>query len=158
MRNPHAIQPTLAVIVLTLLAACNSSEQQSRQAESPRPSPVVAQKSPDTAEKIGDKAKEIGDKVAEGAKDAGASIKKEAEKVGADVGAAKQTLDVKTALMADKNIDASNIDVDTDAATKTVTLKGTVPSAAQKAAAEKLAHKHAEGYHIKNQLTVAAKK
>jgi osmotically-inducible protein OsmY len=32
--------------------------------------------------------------------------------------------------MADQSIDASHIDVDTDANTKTVTLSGTVPTAA----------------------------
>jgi osmotically-inducible protein OsmY len=45
--------------------------------------------------------------------------------------------------------------VDTDANTKTVTLKGTVPTAAQRTAAERLARDKAEGYRIRNLLTVA---
>jgi osmotically-inducible protein OsmY len=56
--------------------------------------------------------------------------------------------------MADKGIDASHIDVDTDAGTRTVSLKGTVPTAAQKAAAEKVARDKAEGYSVRNLLTV----
>jgi hyperosmotically inducible protein len=66
-------------------------------------------------------------------------------------------VDVKTHLMADQSIDASHIDVDTDANTKTVTLSGTVPTAAQKAAAEKVAREQAEGYKVRDLLTVAEK-
>ena len=93
---------------------------------------------------VGNAAEKAGDKVAETAKDAGAKME-----------AGKQTLDVKTALMADKSVDASKIDVDTDEHTKTVTLKGSVPSAAQKASAERIARDKAEGYKIKNLLVVA---
>jgi osmotically-inducible protein OsmY len=66
----------------------------------------------------------------------------------------KQAIDVRAALMADKTIDASKIDVDADGATKTVTLKGSVPTAAQKSAAEKLAREKADGYTVRNRLTV----
>ena len=59
--------------------------------------------------------------------------------------------------MVDKSIDAPHIDVDTDADTKTVTLKGTVPTAAQKAAAEKVAREKAEGCRVRNLLTVGKK-
>jgi hyperosmotically inducible periplasmic protein len=92
---------------------------------------------------VGDAAERAGDAVAGAAKD-----------VGATVHAGKQTLDVKAALMADSAIDASRIDVDTDENTKTVTLKGTVPSAAQKASAERIARDKAEGYKVRNNLTV----
>ena len=95
---------------------------------------------------VGDAAEKAGDKVAGAAKDAGDATH-----------AAKQTLDVKTALMADSSVDASRIDVDTDASTRTVTLKGTVPNAAQKATAERIARDKAEGYKVRNQLTVAAR-
>ena len=66
-------------------------------------------------------------------------------------------MDVKAHLMADRSIDASHIDVDTDAATRTVTLKGTVPTAAQKVAAERVAREKAVGYKVVNRLTVAEK-
>ena len=93
---------------------------------------------------VGNAAEKAGDKVAGAAKD-----------VGAGAHAAKQTLDVKTALMADTAIDASRIDVDTDENTKTVTLKGTVANAAQKASAERIAKDKAAGYKIRNNLVVA---
>ena len=44
-----------------------------------------------------------------------------------------------------------------DAGTKTVTLKGTVPTATQRAAAEKVAREKAEGYKVRNLLTVVKK-
>jgi predicted small secreted protein len=93
---------------------------------------------------MGNAAEKAGDAVAGAAKDAGANVH-----------AAKQTLDVKTALMADASVDASRIDVDTDDNTKTVTLKGSVPNAAQKATAERIAKGKAEGYRIKNSLVVS---
>jgi hyperosmotically inducible protein len=92
-----------------------------------------------------DAAGRAADKTAEAAKDAGSAID-----------AAKQTFDVKAALMADTTIDASHVDVDTNHETKTVTLKGSVPTAAQKAASERIAREKAEGYTIVNDLTVAA--
>ena len=93
---------------------------------------------------IGNAADRAGDAVAGAAKEAGATTH-----------AAKQTLDVKTALIADSSIDASKIDVDTDENTKTVTLKGTVATAAQKATAERIAKDKAAGYTVRNTLTVA---
>lgn len=92
---------------------------------------------------VGNAAEKAGDTLAGAAKDAGATVH-----------AAKQTLDVKTALMADTAIDASRIDVDTDEKTKTVTLKGSVSNAAQKASAERIARAKAEGYKVKNLLVV----
>jgi osmotically-inducible protein OsmY len=89
--------------------------------------------------------------------EAASDIKEAAKGVGEVIDAKKQTVDVKSALMADASIDASHIDVDTDEATKTVHLKGSVPTAAQKAAAEKVARAKAEGYTVHNMLTVAKK-
>jgi BON domain-containing protein len=68
--------------------------------------------------------------------------------------AGTQTMSVKTALLADKRVTATGINVDTDTATRTVTLKGHVPSEEQKAVAEQIASKHSTGYHVKNELTV----
>ena len=99
--------------------------------------------------------KQAGRDVGNAAEKAGEAVAGAAKDVGRAVDAGKQTLDVKTALMADKAIDASRIDVDTDQHTKTVTLKGSVPSAAQKASAERIARTKAEGYKVKNMLVVA---
>jgi osmotically-inducible protein OsmY len=139
MKSHKTVLGGLAVMALALAPACRNAEQDSRQA----------------AEKVGDKAKEVGDKVAEGVRDVGAKLKEGAKDAGAGIGAAKQTLDVKAALMGDSSIDSSHIDVSTDADTKTLTLKGTVPSAAQRAAVGKLAKDKAEGYKVSNRLTVA---
>jgi osmotically-inducible protein OsmY len=103
---------------------------------------------------IGQEAKQVGGAVADGAKDIAAAVKEGAKEVASDVGASKQTVDIKAALMAAKDIDASHIDVSTDADTKTVTLKGTVPTAAQKTAAERVARDKAAGYKVRNLLTV----
>jgi len=83
------------------------------------------------------------------------AVKDGAKEVASDVGSGKQTVDIKAALMAAKGIDASHIDVNTNADTKTVTLEGTVPTAAQKTAVESVARDKAKGYRIRNLLTVA---
>ena len=99
----------------------------------------------------------MGESAKAAGREIGESAKAGAKEVASEVEAKTQTVDVKVHLMADKSIDASNIDVDTDADTRTVILKGTVPTAAQKAAAEKVAREKAAGYKVLNRLTVAAK-
>ena len=59
-------------------------------------------------------------------------VKQDTEKVAEKTSAATNTVDVKSALIADGRVDASSINVDTNAQTKTVVLKGTVPTAQQK--------------------------
>ena len=71
--------------------------------------------------------------------------------------AATETADVKLAISMDKTVDASDINVDTDAATKIVTLKGTVASAEQKARAEAIAVREATGFRVVNDLVVKRK-
>jgi osmotically-inducible protein OsmY len=85
-------------------------------------------------------------------------VKQDSEKVAEKTGAAANTVDVKSALIADGRVDASNINVDTSASTKTVVLKGSVPNAQQRTQAEAIARDKAEGYTINNQLTVAPAK
>ena len=83
---------------------------------------------------------------------------KDTEKIAEKTSAATNTVDVKSALIADGRVDASNINVDTSASTRTVVLKGSVPTAQQKTVAEQIARDKAEGYTIQNQLTVVAAK
>jgi len=71
-----------------------------------------------------------------------------------NVAGAANTVDVKAALIADDRVDTSNLNVDTDAKTNTVVLKGTVPTNEQKQIAEQVARERAKGYRIVNQLTV----
>jgi osmotically-inducible protein OsmY len=163
MKSHGPLLGTLVVAALALGPACRNTaegvkEDSRENGEKARQAAQEAKEgSQDAAHKIGEKAKEVGDQAAAGARDVGQQIKEAAKEVGSEVGATKQTVDVKAALMVDSSIDASHIDVDTDAATKTVTLKGSVPTAAQKAAAEKVAREKAEGYKVRNLLTVVKK-
>jgi osmotically-inducible protein OsmY len=83
---------------------------------------------------------------------------KDTEKAVEKTAAGANTVDVKSALIADGRVDASNINVDTSSSTKTVVLKGSVPNAQQKTTAEAIARDKAEGYTISNQLTIAPTK
>lgn len=67
---------------------------------------------------------------------------------------AAETVDVKTALIADKTIDAGAIDVDTYQDKKVVVLRGSVPTEMQKQKAEMIARDNAKGYTIDNKLAV----
>ena len=99
------------------------------------------------AREAGNAAERAGDRVANETKDATHSV-------GATLDAAAQTMQIKTAFIDADNLDANNIDVDTDGATKTVTLKGHVPTAAQKAAAARIAKEKAPDYTIVNNIVV----
>ena len=83
--------------------------------------------------------------------------KKDTETIAEKTGAGIETMDVKAALIKDGRVDASNVNVDTSASTKTVLLKGSVPTAEQRMAAEMIAREQAKGYTINNQLTVVPK-
>ena len=76
----------------------------------------------------------------------------------AAVRGAVETLDVKTAIVADKEIDSGAIDVDTFQDKKVVVLRGSVPTEAQKAKAEQIARNNATGYTIENRLAVVPNK
>jgi osmotically-inducible protein OsmY len=97
-------------------------------------------------------AKDTAQNTKEAAAGAAAATENAAEKVGAAI----ETADVKSALLADSRVDASHIDVDTNHETKVVTLRGWVPVAGQKPIAEAIAAENAAGYRIDNQLRVGA--
>ena len=98
---------------------------------------------------------------ADGAKkDAENAADKTAEataKTGDAVSGAAETTQIKSALLADTNLDASDINVDTDEAKKTVTLKGTVPAESHKKLAGDIATGKAVGYTVVNELTIKPK-
>ena len=83
-----------------------------------------------------------------------AEVKDEARDAAGAVKAAVETIDVKSALMADRTVDASHINVDTFHETKTVVLKGSVKTAAQRSEAARIAAAEAPSYRIDNQLTI----
>ena len=68
-----------------------------------------------------------------------------------------ETIDVKTAIIADKDIDSGAIDVDTYQDKKLVVIRGSVPTDAQKQKAGMIAQDSAKGYRIDNQLAVVPK-
>ena len=84
-------------------------------------------------------------------------IKTDTETAVEKTAAGVETMDVKAALIADGRVDAANINVDTSASTKTVVLKGSVPTAEQRSTAEAIARDQAKGYTIANNLVVVPK-
>lgn len=90
----------------------------------------------------------------EAARDAGAAVKDATRDATDSAKAAGETVDIKSALMADSAVDASHIDVDTYKETKTVVLRGSVKTAGQVSKAGSIAAAKAPGYRVDNQLTV----
>jgi osmotically-inducible protein OsmY len=129
--------------------ACDNTAQGMREdaAEAKRDAGQAASDARDTADRVGERASDV-------AHEAGDKTGNVIENAGRAGDAAMETFDVKAALMADNTVDASGINVDTDHVTKTVVLKGHVPTAAQKTAAEDIAKRKAVGYRVDNQLTI----
>lgn len=118
----------------------------------------VKQDAKQDAAAVKDEAKETSDAAKTAGKDVADDAKRAAGSAGAALDAAKETIDVKAALMADASVDASDINVDTYQETKTVVLKGSVATAAQKEEAGRIASREAAGYKVDNQLTVKPRK
>ena len=167
MIRRYSIAAVLAVGYAALLACTGtakatpggSGDNSQYASPSPRSGDAVDKARAD-AEKAGEKIKEGAEKTGEAVKDAAKDVKREAKpaakEVGETVDATKQHLDVKAALLADKNVDASHIDIDVNKEAKVLYLRGTVPTAAQKAAAERIARDKADGFAVRNELTVMA--
>ena len=118
---------------------------------------VFASACSNTAKGVKKDADQATDKAASATQDVGTKMAAATDSAGASVGGAFNTADIKTALLADARISATDINVDSDAANKTVTLKGTVPTQAQVAIAETITKGKAPEYHVVNKLTVKAK-
>ena len=167
MIQRYSIAAILAVGSAALLACTGTAKAtqgggDNSQYASPSPkSGDAVDKARADAEKAGEKIKEGAEKTGEAVKDAAKEVKHEAKpaakEVGETVDATKQHLDVKAALLADKNVDASHIDIDVNKDTKVLYLRGTVPTAAQKAAAERIARDKADGFAVRNELTVMSR-
>lgn len=141
----------------------------------------VGQATEKSVEATGQAAENAGEAVTGATREAGQEVKEAgqeaeegAERVGGAVGsavkgAAKETRDaaqsaaltpkIKNALIADKSINASTIDVDTSGEKDTVILKGTVRSQAEKTRAAAVAQKALRdansSFKLKNNLAVA---
>jgi osmotically-inducible protein OsmY len=108
-----------------------------------------------TASEAARDASSIAGQATDAVRDAGSAVGDAVLNGGRAADAAVETLDVKTALLADSRIDAGGINVATDHVAKTVTLNGHVPNAAQKTFAEEIAVKQAVGYRVENKLTIS---
>src|SRR5688572_12572236 len=117
---------------------------------------VVKDAAQDAKEKVKPAAQEVKREAKPVAKDVGHKVKEGAEQTGDALDATKQHLDVKAALLADKTVGASHIAIDTDKPANILYLRGTVPTAAQKAAAERIARDKADDFLVRNELTVMA--
>ena len=138
-----------AVVIIGSAAACDETARGVKQ-----DAQQVEAKTRDERAAATAKAREVGQDVRRAAERAAGAAAQASEELAERASAATQTVDVKSALMADPAVDATRIDVDTDYRTKTVTLKGYVPTDAEKSAAEAIARAKAEGYTIVNSLVV----
>jgi len=135
---------------LSLAACSNTAAGAKKDAEE------NAAKTAEAADKAEDKAQAAGEKAAAESKEAAAETKEATRDATGALKAAVETIDVKSALMADRTVDASHINVDTFHETKTVVLKGSVKTATQRDEAARIAAAEAPGYRIDNQLMVVA--
>ena len=131
-----------ALLSVSLFAACQDTTRGVEQ-DTERNTAAAREEGRD----YGDAAQRAGERVAGEAGQATRSV-------GGALDAAAQTMQIKTALIDADDLDAASIDVDTSSDTMTVTLKGHVPTAAQKAAAERIAKEKAPDYRVVNQLEV----
>ena len=154
MRRVHngLLVLTAAFSLAVATAACDNTAQGVR-----KDTAEATEKAKENADAAKAEAKEEAAEARAEGREAAADARKTAGNAGSAIDAAAETIDVKTALMADDTVDASDINVDTYHESKTVLLKGTVPTAAQKVAAGKIAAREAEGYKVDNQLTVKPK-
>ena len=143
----------LAIALLSglSLAACSNTA-----AGVKKDADINADKAAVAADKAEDKVDPAVDKAQAAGHEAAAVTKDAARDAGSAVKAAVETVDVKSALMADRTVDASHINVDTFHETKTVVLKGSVKSATQRDEAARIAAAEAPGYRVDNQLKVVA--
>ena len=125
-------QISRAVVMMTLAAAvgCSDRDAATTPADGRPPAEAAAPRNP---------AGGVGDAVANGGRAADAAV---------------ETLDVKMALVADERLDTDDVNVDTDHTTRTVRLRGSVPTEAQKAIAQQIAEQKAVGYRVSNELVV----
>ena len=141
----------LAVALMSglALAACSNTA-----AGAKKDAEINADKAATATEEAKDKADAAGDKAAAESREAASDTKEAARDASGALKAAVETIDVKSALMADRTVDASHINVDTFHETKTVILKGSVKTATQRDEAARIAASEAPGYRIDNQLQI----
>ena len=142
-----------ALLSASLFAACQNTARGVEQ-DTEKNTAAAKQEAREANAEVRQEAREAGNAVERAGDRAAQETKDATRSVGATLDAAAQTMQIKTALIDADNLDANNIDVDTNGSTKTVTLNGHVPSASQKAAAERIAKQKAPDYKVVNNLTI----
>jgi len=99
----------------------------------------IAGCSQETRDQYGAASQQAGQAIKKDTDIAGKEIKKAADNTKVAVDSDLETSKVKAALTSASGLEAKKIDVETDSQTKTITLKGSVPDAKQKAQAETIA-------------------
>jgi len=133
---------------LAMAACSNTAAGAKKDAE------INADKAATATDEAKVKADRAADKAAAESREATADAKDKASDATGALKGAVETIDVKTALMADRTVDASHINVDTFHETKTVVLRGSVKTATQRDEAARIAAAEAPSYRIDNQLTI----
>ena len=118
----------------------------------------AAKAAKDAADKYGPKAKDAALRGAKVAAEYGADAAVVAGRA-AESGAVKaagllRTGAIRAALLRESTLDVSNVDVDTNESGKRVLLSGTVKSASQRTAVERITKEAAAGYAIDNEIVV----
>jgi hypothetical protein len=103
------------------------------------------------------KGKELQKDAAQGAEKAAEAVSTAADAASLQAAGAATTLSVKTALMADKRVDASRIDVDSDAAAMIVHIRGKVTTQPEIELSTQIAQEKAPTWKVSNELIVAPK-
>jgi osmotically-inducible protein OsmY len=156
-----------ALLSASLFAACQNTARGVEE-DTERNTAAAKDQASDASGTAKQESREAGAAIKEEAREAGNAAERAGDRIasesrevagtmGATLDAAAQTMQIKTALIDADDVDAGTIDVDTNGDTKTVTLKGHVPTAAQKAAAERIAKSKAPDYRVVNNIEVRAK-
>ena len=150
------MQAGALVAAVFVASACqNTREGLEKDAEQAAPKVErAAERSAQAAREVAAAAAPAAAAIKDGAAAAGQALRRGAAEVASGADAAQQAAQIKAALMADVTIDSTTIDVETDASTKTVMLKGYVRSAAEKSKAASIATSKAPGYRVQNDLVV----
>ena len=143
MRTLRLVAPVLALSVVGF--ACDRTAEGIKQ-DADRNGAVMEQKG-----------KELKKDAQEGAEKAAEAVSSAADSASVQAAGAATTLSVKTALMADKRVDASRIDVDSDAVAKIVHIRGKVVTQPEVEISTQIAQEKAPDWKVSNELVVAPK-
>ena len=139
----------IAIVAISITTACENTARGLKQDAS-----EVEAETRDERAQAAAAAREVAQDAVQTGRAVGAMAADAGEELAEKAGALGENIDVKTALMADPAVDASRIDVDVNSRSKTITLKGHVPTDAEREKAEAIAKANAGGYAVDNQITV----